>query len=205
MSFLGKVTDPGDFFGARSAVSGAKLAAQTQAAASDAAIAEERRQFDTTTANAQPFIDAGKLALGNQGDLVGLGGADKQSAAIAALKASPLFKALSTAGTEGILQNASATGGLRGGNTQEALADNNENWLAQVIQQQVGNLGSIAGQGQASGSNLGAIGAGTANSISQLFQDKGSAISGGQIAAGNAQQNSSRNLLQLAGTVAAFI
>jgi hypothetical protein len=106
----------------------------------DKAIGEQQREYDTTRSDFQPYMLFGKDALGPLGDLLGMNGGDKAAAAIAALKASPLFTSLFNTGQEATLQNASATGGIRGGNTEGALYELGQGTLAQVIQQQISNL-----------------------------------------------------------------
>ncbi len=54
--------------------SAAKSAAQTQAGATQQAIGEQQRQFDTTRADLAPYRDAGTGAITRLGDLVGTSG-----------------------------------------------------------------------------------------------------------------------------------
>ena len=74
--------------------------------------------------------------------------------AIAALESGPMFTSMMDQGENAILQTASATGGLRGGNTQGALGLLGPQVLNSVIQSQLGGLGGVAGMG------LGAAGQG---------------------------------------------
>lgn len=108
---------------------------------------------------------------------------DRQAAAIARLKESPLFQSLFDTGLEATTQNAAATGGLRGGNAQRSFADFGRDTLTQVILQQLGSLGQIAGQGQATGSFLGQLGANAASNLSNLFGQQGQARAGGILGA----------------------
>lgn len=133
--------------GAGSQKKAVKKATQQQVDALNAAIAEQRRQFDVTNANFQPYRDIGGKGLAGLGDLVGVNGAPQQQSAIDALKASPLYQSLFNNGQEALLQNASATGGIRGGNTERGLADFGADTLAQTIQQQLASLGGLAGMG----------------------------------------------------------
>ena len=96
------------------------IAAQT--ASQEQAIAEQRRQYDATRELLQPFVAAGSPALQAQLSILGLSGPEQQRAAIAQQEQSPFFQALAQQGEEALLQKASATGGLRGGNIQGALA-----------------------------------------------------------------------------------
>jgi len=103
------------------------------------------------------------------------GGAQAQQQAISQFEQSPMFQALARQGEEGILQNASATGGLRGGNVQGALAQFRPALLNQQIQQQLSTLGGIAGLGQNAAAGVGNAGMQSGNNISALLQDTGQA------------------------------
>ena len=113
------ITGVGGYLAQKSA---AEEASGAQREASQAAIAEQRRQQAEMERLLAPYMQAGQGALGAQQALLGLGGPEAQKAAIAQLEQSPQFQAMVQQGETGILQNASATGGLRGGNTQAALA-----------------------------------------------------------------------------------
>lgn len=76
-------------------------------------------------------------------------------------------------GTEGVLQNASATGGLRGGNTQTALADFRANAFNQVLQNQIANLGGAVGVGSGATGAVANFGAHTADQISSGYTSIG--------------------------------
>lgn len=113
-------------------------------------------------------------------------GQDAQARAIAGLENSPIFQALVRQGEEGILQNASATGGLRGGNVQGALAQFRPAMLNQQINQRFAQLGGITQLGQNSAAGVGNAGLGAAGNIAALLEQKGAAQAGGAIAQGNA-------------------
>ena len=66
----------------------ADKAADAQSQSAAAGIAEERRQFDITQKQFQPFQEAGVAALAQQQALIGLGGQEAQQAAIAGLEQS---------------------------------------------------------------------------------------------------------------------
>lgn len=150
-------------------------AAAAQTAGDMAAIDEQRRQFDITQGNFAPWLNAGKTALGQQGDLIGINGAPAQQSSIDQLMASPLYQSLFRNGQNTVLANASATGGLRGGNIENSLANFGSDTLAQVIQSQLGNLGGLSGQGQNAAGSLGTLGANTANNIGAYLQNSGAA------------------------------
>lgn len=155
---------------------GASKAAKIQAAAYQKGIDEQRRQFDVTQQNFAPYLAAGDSALGSTLDLLGLGagGNAGQQSAIDALKASPAFTSLFRQGQDTILQNASATGGLRGGNTGNSLANFGSDLLAQVIEQRLGNLGGLVNIGAGGVGQLGGLAQNNANSIANLLGQQGS-------------------------------
>lgn len=164
------------------ASSGASKAAKAQAQSDAQAIAEQRRQFDLTRSDFSPYLEAGKSALPGILDLIGLNGNDKAGIAIDNLKASPAYQSLYNNGLETILQNASATGGLRGGNTQGALADFGRDTLSQVISDQLSRLGGLAGMGQGATDSAARLGQSSANTISGLLQAAGNARASGSLA-----------------------
>jgi hypothetical protein len=162
----------------------AKSAARDQNAALDKAIAEQRRQFDITQANFAPYRDTGGKGLAGLGDLVGVNGAPQQQAAIDALKNSPFFQSLFRTGEETVLQNASATGGLRGGNTERSLADFGADTLAATIQQQLASLGGLAGMGMGATNAVANFGQHATDNISTALTDKGKNLASKDLAVG---------------------
>lgn len=151
-------------------------ATNQQIAETDKAIAEQQREYDTARSDFKPFMDFGVGSLGQLGDLLGINGPDKASAAIAGLKNSPLFTSLFNTGQEAVLQNASATGGVRGGDTQGALYEEGANTLAQVIQQQIQNLFGGANIGEGSTASVTNVGEHTSDNISSGYTSIGNAL-----------------------------
>lgn len=161
-------------------------ASSAQQASAQAGIAEQQRQFDSIQKLMEPYVTAGNGSLSAQQDLLGLNGTSAQSKAISALQTSPYFTAMQQQGTNSILSNASATGGLRGGNTQGALAQFTPALLAQTFQQQFGNLGTITGIGQSAAAGVGNAGLATGQGVSNLLQQQGAAAAGGYLGQGAA-------------------
>lgn len=161
--------------------------AQTQSAAMG--IEEQRRQFDAVRALLQPYVDAGGGALLGQQNLLGLNGDAAQQSAIQGIQNSPAFGALTQQGENAILQNASATGGLRGGNVQAALGQFRPRLLSQLIQQQFQNLGGLTSIGQNAAAGVGNAGMATGNAVSGLLQQQGAAQAGAALANGRANAN----------------
>lgn len=214
----------------------AKDAASTQAQASDAGIQEQRRQFDKVQELLKPYVEAGTGAIGGlapyqqagagaipilqqfasaggpaleqQQALLGLRGPEAQQQAISALGQSPEFASLVQQGENALLQQASATGGLRGGNTQAALAQFRPQILSALIEQQYGRLGGLVGVGgtiaqqlassglgsterlaalgQASAAGTGAAAQTSGTAIANLLAQQGAAQAGSEMAQGRA-------------------
>ncbi|MCU0951442.1 MAG: hypothetical protein MUC68_10355 [Burkholderiaceae bacterium] len=177
----------------------AQDAAAAQQQAAQSGISEQRRQFDLVQQLLAPYAQAGTKALGGQADLAGLNGTDAQRAAIAALEGSPQMAALMQQGENAILQNASATGGLRGGNTQAALATFRPNVLAQLIEQQYGRLGGLTSIGQNAAAGTGNAGVATGTNVTQLLGQIGASQAGGALAQGATNTGYAAALAQLAG------
>ena len=200
------VTAAASIGGSALAASSQKKAANKAAAvqqASDAqAIAEQRRQYDQTRNDLSPFMQAGVSALGGQGDLLGLNGAGAQGTALAGLKDSPLYQSLFGNGQEALLANSAATGGLRGGNTQGALANFGRDTLAGVIQSQLANLSGVSAQGQNAAAQVGTFGANAAGNIAGLMQNTGQAQAGAALAGGAANAGLITNAASALGSLA---
>jgi hypothetical protein len=189
----------------------AESAAQTQAGASQAGIEEQRRQFDAiqkllapyvqvgtgAISQLQPFQQAGAQAFEQQQAIAGLRGPEAQRAAIAQIEQSPFLQSQIQAGEEALLQRASATGGLRGGNIQAALAQFRPQMLQQAIEQQYGRLGGFAGAGlgvteqlyrggQAAAAGQASQAQALGTNVSNLLAQQGAALAGGELAQGRA-------------------
>lgn len=166
-----------------------------------AAIEEQRRQFDKIQELLAPYVGAGTGALGQQQALIGLGGQDAQQKAIDAIRNGSEFQALNQEGQNAILQNAAATGGLRGGNTQGALAKFSPALLSELINQQYGRLGGLTSLGQNSAVGVGNAGIQTGNNIAGLLQSIGNANAAGALAKGQANAGLAGSIANIGGSL----
>jgi hypothetical protein len=176
----------GGYLSSKGQKDAANTAATAQTEASQLGIEEQQRQFDAIQKLLQPYVTAGNGALTGQQDLLGTNGAAAQSSAIAGIQSSPQFTALQQQGNDAILANASATGGLRGGNVQGALAQFSPALLSQLIDQQYSRLGGLTSLGQNAAAGVGNAGLQTGNNVTQLLGQQGSATAGAALAAGKA-------------------
>jgi hypothetical protein len=206
MSFIGDLV--GDIFGgitgAKQAGEAAERAGATQAASAQAGIDEQRRQFDKLVELMSPYVAAGTPALEAQQAFLGLKGPEAEAAAIERIRGGETFQALAGQGEEALLQRASATGGLRGGNIQAALAQFRPQLLSSLLEQQYGRLGGMTSLGQNAAAGQAGAGMGSATNIANLLSNQGQAIAGGQIARGNVGRQTFGDILGIAKTVAAF-
>jgi hypothetical protein len=192
----------------------AKQASKAQTQAAQQGIDEQRRQLEASRqilspyvgagteaiARLQPYAQAGVGSLQQQQALLGLLGPEAQQQAIAQIEQGGGFQAQVRQGEEALLQRASATGGLRGGNIQAALAQFRPQMLQQAIEDQYGRLGgltalgqtttqNIAQLGQASAAGQATAGLQTGANIANLFGQQGAARAGAQLAEGQAISN----------------
>ena len=134
---------------------------------------------------------------------LGLRGTEAQQAYVAEQEQSPIYQALKRQQEESILQNASATGGLRGGNIQGALAQFSPALLNQFLTQQYDRLGGMTALGQQSAAGVGTSGMQSANAISNLFGQAGAARAGAALGVGQALSGPFNLATSLGGMMAA--
>jgi hypothetical protein len=143
-----------------------------------AGVDETRRQFDLSRGDFASEQQAGEDALAGYRGLVGLNGEASQTSAIDQLRNSPFYKQLYSNGEEAVLQNASATGGLRGGNTEHSLAGFGRDTLMQAIQQQLGNYGGLISAGTGADASIGTFGQNAVSAINDQRNQGASAKAG---------------------------
>jgi hypothetical protein len=166
--------------------SAASKAGKYQERAADKGVEEQRAAREEMRRLLEPYVAAGGPALEAQMGALGLRGAEAQQAYVAEQEQSPIYQALKRQQEESILQNASATGGLRGGNIQGALAQFSPALLNQFLTQQYDRLGGMTALGQQSAAGVGTSGMQSANAISGLFGQAGAARAGAALGVGQA-------------------
>jgi hypothetical protein len=199
----------GNYFSSKEKAKAAKGAARAQANAATEAIKEQEQSLQAIYGLlrpymeagrpdlTQPYIQAGQQALQGAQGLLGLRGAGEQQAAINQIQQGAQFQELARQGEQGILQNAAATGGLRGGNVQAALSQFRPALLNQLIESQYGKLAGLTSMGGTAAQNLlsmgqqAAAGIGTAEqqraaNIGNFLTQMGAAQAGGILGAGKA-------------------
>lgn len=178
----------GGVLSSNSASGAAKDAAKSQNKQSQLGIEEQQREFDQVRQLLSPYVGAGTQSLASQLDLIGLNGSDNQKAAIDKLSVSPEFTSSVKQGENAILANASATGGLRGGNTEAALAEFRPQLLSQLINKQFDRLSGLSAQGQNAAAGVGTAAQHTGDNVTNLLGQIGANNAGSILAQSQAQQ-----------------
>lgn len=164
----------------------AKSAGKAQVRAAEQGAAEQRAAREELRRLLMPYTEAGTPALQAQMAALGLSGPEAQAAFVSQQEQSPIFQALARQGEEAMAQNAAATGGLRGGNFQGALAQFRPQLLNQFLEQQYSRLGGMTQLGQQSAAGVGSAGMQSATSIADLLGQAGAARAGAALGVGQA-------------------
>jgi hypothetical protein len=174
-------------------------AASAQAGSAEAGIAEQRRQFDKIQELLKPYVAVGEPALAQQQAFLGMQGPEAERAAIDRIRGGETFQALARQGEEAILQRASATGGLRGGNVQAALAQFRPQLLSGLIEQQYSRLGGLTSLGQQSAAGVGTAGQAMGTNIANLLGQQGAAQAAGAVGQAQAYGGTISGLANIGG------
>lgn len=160
---------------------GAKDAARESAAGAAAALAENRRQYDTSRADMMPWLEAGRGALGRLQDPT-------------AFTASPSYNFVRDEGMRGIENTFAARGGAASGNALRRLAEFNAGLASQEHNNWWNQQAGLAGVGQTSAQNLGVLGSNAAANAGGLMQQQANARASGIAGSTNALTNLLGNL-----------
>jgi len=180
-------------------------AMQAQVDAANRGIDIQAKQYETTRNDYMPYTQAGVKAIGGYGDLIGSNGADAETKAVADLQNSPFFQQQLADANENLMQTASATGGVRGGNTAGAIGQLSPQLLAQYYQQAIGNFGNLAQLGLGATGSVANAGATNANAATALNGQIGGYQAGNFITKGGINAANWANFGKLADSAASFI
>lgn len=134
-------------------------------------------------------------AYGGQGpQSTGLDADQEQAAAISKFENSPYFQAITRQSEDAMLQNASATGGLRGGNIQDALSKNRPILLQSLIDKQLANLSGLSASGQNAAAGVGTAAMNTGTAVNAALGAGGAATAGGILGQSNANISALGNI-----------
>lgn len=150
-------------------------ASQQQAAQNQLQLAQQ--QYDTMQGQISPYLAAGQTGLTGYGDLLGANGNDAQNAAIGGIKNGAQYQGLMQTGNENVLANASATGGLRGSNTSNTLANTGISTLNNLITNRLAGYGTLMSAGQSSLATSAGVSNNFQNASNTAYQNSADAAS----------------------------
>lgn len=166
-------------------------AASAQASANNAAIGEQRRQFDLTRQDMAPWLQAGTDALGRQqaflnGDWSGF-------------QNSPDYQWAVQEGTKALDRGAAAAGGLWSGGADADRIALGQGLATQYAGNYWNRLAGLSNTGQATAGQLGQFGQNSANAIGGLMQNTGAARASAYQQQGNAWSGALNGLSGIVG------
>lgn len=188
------ITVVGSMVSANQSKQAAKGAMNAQTDAAQRGIDEQNTQLDAVSKLLSPYTSAGTSSLSAQQDILGTNGPEAQQKALDAIQNSSQFSTLAKQGENSILQNASATSGLRGGNTQATLAQFRPQLLSQLVDQQYSRLGGISQMGLTASQSQSTADMQAGTNISNLLGKLGAAQAGGALANGQANANATNGI-----------
>jgi hypothetical protein len=184
--------------------SSAKSAASSQADSSAEAVAEQRRQFDTTQANAAPYLAAGKTALGQYQT------ENDTPFDASQVQMDPGYEFARKQGQQAIDRQSAASGGRISGASLKAASEYNNgvattgystayNRANQQRTDRLNRLAALAGVGQTAMQQVGSAGATSAANIGNIVTSQGNASGAAQIAQGNIWSGAGNQIAALYG------
>lgn len=175
----------------------ANSAAKKGAKAADNATQAQLDQQNQTRADMAPWREAGGVALGQLTAGTVNGGEFNRNFGMADFQADPGYQFRMSEGMRGIESSAAARGGLLNGGTLRALNRYNQDSASGEFQnaynrfnndqsQRFNRLSSLAGTGQTVNTQLGQLGAQTANNVGNNMMQAANARASGYVGAANA-------------------
>lgn len=175
-----------------------KGAAKTQAKSTDAAIAEQQRQYDLQREDFAPFREAGVDALRDLRELI------NRPTTAAEVMQDPGYQFGMDQGQQAIDRKIAAMGGRVSGAAIKAAgrfgtnyATSGYNAAYQRRQDSLNRLAALAGIGQTATGASAAAGTAAAGNISNLTTAQGNATAGAQVAQGNIWGNTANQIAAL--------
>ena len=181
---MGLLSFVGSIIGGAKQKKASRQAEAAQIAAYEKGVAEQQRQFNQTRDDYAPARGLLNPSVTQLADLVGINGVEAQQRGMEGVQNSPLLASIIRNGEESVLQNASATGGIRGGNTQRGLADFRADSFSQELQAQMARLASLTGIGMGATDSVANFGANKANALTNLFAEQGGTRANGLLTRG---------------------
>lgn len=177
-------------------------AAKAQKRAADAANNTIKEQYEQTRTDLAPYRELGGTALGQYGNLLGLGGKDGYDKALAGYTESPFLSTLINRTQKGVDASSAARGGLFSGATAQAIGDRTSQLYLGDFNNYLSKMGGLAETGQNSAAQTGQFGANAAAQRGQYFTDRGNANANSIMAPALGYQQFSNNAAKALGAFA---
>jgi hypothetical protein len=158
-----------------SAMAAGSMAAGATKDASNAAISEQQTALQQQATLSQPYRDVGSAAIGQYEGLLGIGPNANSQTIQQALAQTPGYQFTQQQGEQGILNAASAAGGVSG-NTLTALDKYNTGLADQTYQNALTNAQGAVGMGQAAAAGQAQNVGQAAGNISSTLTNQGTNI-----------------------------
>lgn len=187
----------------------ADRAADAQVDASNAASGVQMQMFNQSRQDQMPWLQAGQGGLNALMGLYGMqsngsGGwsrsADPMAMARQYMQQDPSYQFRFGEGQRAIENSALARGNFQSGNTLRAMSDYGQNMASTEFQNIANRLAGLAGTGQSTAQNFGALGANTANAVGSNMLNAGQARASGYMGRYAAMNNMVNQGTQLIGT-----
>jgi hypothetical protein len=191
-----------DFLDPTGAQAAAQQVGDIQAQGAQAAIPLQLQAFQGAEQRLGGFEQVGQAALGSRAALAGLGGIEGQQAAFAQIAESPGQRFIRDRQRRARERNASAIGGIGGGNIIRARAEQEAGFAIQDVENQRRELAQLSGGGLQAGTFLGAAGLQTASTVGDLTQAEAAARATGILGAQQAKASGVEQAIGLATTLA---
>lgn len=180
-AILGGASLIGGIMGSNSA----KKAAKQQTKAQQAALAEQRRQYDENKALLTPFITPGQNALATYSNAVGLNGRDAQQAFYNDFEFDPGFNTALDDALSDTSKRYAIYGDVGGGLAKDLLKTGQSARMS-AYDKRLAQIGGIADSGRSAAGSLSSAGQANANAQSGILSNIGATQAQGTMNASNA-------------------
>lgn len=174
----------------------AAQAAAAEKASAEAQIAEQRRQYDQTRADYEPYRTVGYAALGKLAGMYGVGSGAGTTGGYAndgGFTVSPGYQFRMDEGIKAIDRSNAARGILNSGGADKARMRYAHGLASSYEDTYANRLSALAGVGQSATGSTAAAGSSATNAISNALANSGNAQANAATAAGNARASSYAN------------
>jgi len=178
-------------YGANKAAGAAKAGANASQKATDATIAEQKRQFDLTRSDQMPWLQAGTNAIGTQQALL--------SGDYSKFFDSPDYQFSLDQGMKGMDRSAAARGRLYSGGYGQDLNKYAQGMATTNYNNFYSKLAGLSNTGSGTAQNLGGLGANYANSMGTALQNNANNRASAYNSQANAWGNAATQIGGIAG------